>query len=427
MTTLGAWREALNKASQRGDILNRHPHAALEEVLVPYARIGCSASQIESNFSVVNKIMGRQRIGAREAVEEDVVRIVLAPGSQREICRRATAIWASQLEKPRTHRKHRMDKGVKRKTLDPPDEKQPKTERALLRQRRAEVGEAISQRERALACPRAEDVLRPEHCGEAWADTHVDEREFQETKLKKRQMEAAQTGTLLHHELSDEIMRETLQFTQDAVNRKRARESLENRAAKLLASKQFPDLRGRVVVPDQLRSLHVLQRLTHLGLDLAAEDELSNIQVFVNDRFDDLSKEQKIAAALQGSWFLEKSTLMNFNRTGVAIKFNRALASRRWVFMTKRFSEGSARIAQVIRTFSAPQMSSWRLITSAEDFAVRKHRAIERRKSTEVIALISPEEANVFSEVSNVYTIDQLAEFVTSVDRNVSSVGCAGC
>ncbi len=182
-----------------------------------------------------------------------------------------------------------------------------------------------------------------------------------------------------------------------------------------------------MVVPDQLRSLHVLQRLTHLGLDLALEDELINIQVFVKDRFDNLSNEQRIAAALQGSWFLDKSMLMNLNRIGVAIKFKRALDSRRWVFMTRRFSEGNTRIARVIRAFSAPQMSMWRLIASTEDFAARKHRATERRKSAEVIALISAEEANVFSGVGNVYTIGQFEEFVTSLDRDVSSIGCAGC
>lgn len=221
-----AWRTLFQRLAKDHRARQRHPTSALKPLLTRWFTFTASTSAVEQNFAKMLHISRAAQSGASVQVESDTAKVLLDYNAAYEDKTIALArlTWARFFGPPRTHKRHRLDKGVPRAKKDFDKTATNNTEVAFVRDRRQRVAHA------AAEASKAEDLLRVASPPIRLSGSVRKELEFQASKAQKRKVESLQEGSLLASEITHDLVDAGRMKAQVAAERARQREAATRRA-----------------------------------------------------------------------------------------------------------------------------------------------------------------------------------------------------
>ena len=175
---------------------------------------------------------------------------------------------------------------------------------------------------------------------------------------------------------------------QETSFRKRVRARASNRAALSVAPPTAAELRGSQVFLDAPWSEDLQRAITARCSRVTASAHAATVFIATNP-WKPNCRLTTLAAILLGAWVIPPETYIN--ASGVALKYDSALATRRrvWVSAAARAAFPNTWLL-LLELLAAHAGHKWSLLSSPEEFAAEKVRSKGR---AEVLALVTPTEA----------------------------------
>ena len=401
-----AWSDAI--ATLRRVRGNSHPSAALEYVVARGRCMVNVTSGIEQSFARVCQRLPPQRLSASDLQEERIVSILLADRTDSELAKLAQGAQQVYMEvatrNARTHKRARVDAGVpKTKTqraLSTSSAHGVPTERNFLRRMSAQVKRLApdggSQRTVALG---------------AWGPSHDAERAFQHAKRRKRLVEAHGEMLILPSEQTTELLAAADGAANDKI---KSRKAMEKSKAELQVRIAGEGPRG-----DELRRAAVFcDRGVAVPLDAFVRHEARQVAtpwealVFVcDDPWWPCDDRVKVTAALLGAWVMDHQALVG---NGAALKYKRAVSTRRVIWASDGFRTEHATMWQTILECLNVCQHAWKVLRTAEQYAEAKIKA--RHTPAAVWALLTAAEG-VLNQLPHVYSAAEFTESICVVEK----------
>ena len=370
-----AWKAAKSQLNDRRLAL-RHPSTSFDPVHAAYGGLGCSTSGLESDFSVYKRVMGEHRLSAGEAIEEGRLRIMFCPKDKRKnIAKKARLVWKTIYKKSRKRVSARWDKGLPKKVADIPQEDFEDPSKKLcsagfLRRRRAFADK--------LAKKATPVTISSEDCGMAWTDKHQAEAAFQAQKVETRKLETLAANGLLPSEMTASLDTKLPAFEQNLKKNCLERERIERRIAAQLKPKttDVKKLSGlKTFVQHELDCIGFRQALGRVEAEIVQDPRDASLLVY--DGVDNMPTLAALAAKLCGLWVV--SPLVFMGKPGHIVKFQCALAVRRFIYISPSFADGQPHLSSLLEHCLGQKKIRWKLLSTLEEFVRRKHEA-EKKK-----------------------------------------------
>jgi hypothetical protein len=413
-TNAAAWHWALSGSSSPA-ARKRHPASNLAVVLAEYVCISASDSIIEHDFSRVKQLLGEHRLNAKEESESDMVTVLLSdPSFDSEVFTLVSVVWQELYGDVRrtAQRLPRSDKGALRKvrTDDNPDVP---SEKEWLKRRRTAVSAL-------LTTPPAKTVCKEDLGDDVWTGAHDKEVLFNTKKHAVNLYNALRSNTVKADEVPAQVCVNSAKHFDKVTKAMVARENAETKLQRVVARNMPSDaqLDGlHVWVADDLRSVAFEAAAQHLGWTFV--QEAKDARVFVVENPAGLSDETTLIVAMNAGWVMVPDNVVR--RSGVFIKFQDALQTRRKVFMTDSFKTEHPSISAFLE-FKAQGTNSWTFIEDIAAFAALKATAARQKSSATVIALIGDGEGAVFTNVGHCFTFATFVQFACRIDKESSTL-----
>ena len=420
-----AWAAAIQVTRRLLFGQRKHPSDQLAFVLQRGLCFAPTTSPIEQSFAMVAASLGTSRLGAQPIQESRVIGLLLLKPSAEELhelVARARANWSRCFgsKATRTFSSERSDKGVKRKLAGHYSEPAPSGTKPTETQFRRNFHASLE-----VASAGASSSTTPMRPDGAWGPSHSKEEAFQHSKLSAKFVEANLQGLILPHEQTDVVQQATLEAIQKMAKSFNQRESLASRGVRQLAS-QLPsdaELQRATVFVESGTSLPSNWLGVLARYESRTVTSLHDASLFVvNNPWSVTDTLVAWASALGGAWLVTPEVLEHGR--GAALRRLSALATPRKIWVDNAFREQHPQIWHLILQLVDKYKAKWRFLPSAEAWAHAKAAAIHRARSTEVLALIGGNSANV-CERNHVMDASGFLKFITR-PAELSSLGMAG-
>lgn len=432
-SAMEAWGEVLRKLSDRR-LRKTHPSSELVVVAHRYlAFSGCSTSGVEQNFSILRRIFPPQRGGLVPRLEagELSLHIGIEENDFPIIIAAARKIWGEVYgEARRSPLSPKFRSGVRCKN----PLRRPTSEAAWLVARRAAVDQlASTSRKRPFAAVDTDALQRGQS---EWCTELAEEARKLGIKARSRKVLAATAGHLLSSELSPELREESNamqkhQFKRDMeMARQEARVALavsptapiELNTAKVHIDgklrKANSEVDARVRREAQRHSMHVV-------FDRWQSD------ILIVPRLADPGQRAILIAGLYGRRIAGPELILNNGENAASIKFQRAVATRRWLWISTGCAMHHSSVVDIVRSAAISAESRWTVLPSQRAFLkktlasmsgpVRQHRRYD------AIALVRGcERTGLLGTMPNVFTIAMFMNFLFKADTCDSIAGVCG-
>eukprot|EP00973_Karenia_brevis_P092428 12412383-Karenia_brevis.AAC.1 len=125
----------------------------------------------------------------------------------------------------------------------------------------------------------------------------------------------------------------------------------------------------------------------------------------------------QLAACLRGSWIISPEVLLG--RNGPCVKFNSALTSKRFFFASSNFKAEFPLHWIAILSAYMTSRSKWKMLGSAEEWAMKKADFEGKKRRAEVIAMVGTSEVGPHG----CFVPDTLIAFLCNADVARGSIG----
>ena len=258
----------------------------------------------------------------------------------------------------------------------------------------------------------------------AWTDEHEKERLFAEKKLFSRKVEASLEGVLLPDEDSDALQWHAANRLDTMVKNQTERDRRDHRGGLHRGEGERPSpayLRGKSCFVDELALWGELQahglQLTRCFSPWLAEvivvGDLTRVRTFL-----------KWVAPLVGAFVSTPIELSTF--TGACLKYNRAVASSRFIHVTDGFKTNHPAYYELLTTVAGFPDSKWTFIDEG-NFIEKKARVYKDRTEALALATTIDTATPPLQGVKHVFDGPGFVDMITKVDFEKSASGMLRC
>ncbi len=412
-----AWKTALSRPPRGSPAFGKN----LKQLVKRVGAWGASTSGCEHSFAKQRETQGLHR---SEMTEEHVnvdAHIMakkdgdpfVTKGDKDKFIQKARAVWSSKFGNARSRGKYPsrlMGRTAKLK------QNTAKTETAWLKRRRMDVH--VGTRQQRV-------VRQVASVDEHWTAGHEKEVAFQKQKQDIAKVQAFADGALLDHEI-----------TADLAGKKQAR---DEKMAELYVERhrdhQKHALQRRVHTPNLMTSPKNFY--VHDGVSTPAL--LKKIRVdrhFVTTdkaQADIFVVEDVVTPGEETSWFLSLSGgiactqeyLMSNGKKGLALKYLRAMRTKRFFCMTDKFAASHPGATAAITGLMGKRWSNWKPLTAAEMQAEKNKPST---KVSELVVFGAPEEMTnaTFNGIKFKFSGLAALSFVRKIDHPASCLNVCG-
>lgn len=324
------WKTVMATMRDRRLVAN-HPTDILRIALAAYISFVASTSGVEQSFSKTTTVVTDRR-GSMDANSEEVATKLGLDLDNKiatpELAVAGAKVWDEAYGRRRRCKEGavRSDVGVKRKSSD-------KTEAHFIKKRRRVAEEAGRQAESFSS---ATLVAR----GSEWGVAHDKEMLFQVRKAQDKRVDALGEGTLLSHEVTEDL--------RDALAQKRARQAAEHNARQNKTARDVQARRGlsgtavvkllvgkRVFVNSDCRTPAVAAALRRLHLRICTKVQAEVFVVQIPGQVDEFIQ---AGSALRGGYQISPQLLISDGERGVAVKMFSFAHLPKQIYFTPSFS-----------------------------------------------------------------------------------------
>lgn len=254
----------------------------------------------------------------------------------------------------------------------------------------------------------------------AWTDEHEKERHFAEKKLISRKIEASLEGVLLPDEDSDALQWHAANKVDAMVKNQQQRDRRDMRGGLHRGAGARPslaDLQGKPCFVDKVDLWGDLQghglQLTRCFSPWLAEVivvcDLTKVRTFL-----------KWVAACVGAFVSTPAELST--STGACLKYNRAVASSRFIHVTDGFSANHPTYHELLTTVAGFPDSKWTFIDEG-DFLAKKAGVYKDRTETLALATTADKRIPPLHGVKHVFIGPEFLDLITKIDFEKSASG----
>lgn len=339
-----AWKTVVAMLRDRR-LIAGHPTETLGVALAAYISFVASTSGVEQSFSKTATVVTDRRGSMDLNSEEMATKLALDLDSltSDELVAVGTEVWEETYGRRRRRKEGavRADFGTKRKSSD-------KTEAQFIKKRRQVAVEAGCQAESFSS---ATLVAR----GSEWGAAHDKEMCFQRQKAQDKRVDALGEGTLLPHEITEDL--------RDALAQKRARQAAEHTARQKKTARDVQARRGlsgtavvqllvgkRVFVNDDCRNPAVAAALRRLHLRSCTKVQAEVFVVQIPGQVDEFIQ---AGSALRGGYQVSPQLLISNGERGVAVKMTSFAHLPKQIYFTPSFSAHQGRFCRFMYSLVA--------------------------------------------------------------------------
>ena len=351
---------------------------------------------VEQSFAQCKLLLGEQRGCCDHGLLNDELQIIsyVDRAYDDAIIRRAREEWAAIYGTARAvARRERCDKGIARGALKTART----TEKAWIEQRRASVSDLVSSGSVSTSTSSPVDgtinAAAERTAERTWSARHEKEQDFQLAKQIKNFMASMEANHVLPSEITDEHIVAFADFQEKQAKNGRAYNTKKKKCMEALTVAIRPIVGRQTVFLDcdlRVPASHFADGLR--ALNFQRVHDRHRARVFIVENIDHFGQHTKWAAVLNGGWIATVDYILN-GGSGAALKYKRALSSKRAVWCSPAFKARHAEVHKVIASSMLASTShKWSWIDTKDAAILIGKRRARSGNDGEIMALVTGEE-----------------------------------